>query len=116
MAYDREGSIDGAWENFGYIIVEDCCREWMEHEMSVRGLEIMKGYIERKIAEAEDAASKQRLRRRLKTVKGNLASQKGFRKACENWLDSDFCFGLCGYTKDELIGNMRERLRDHGMR
>lgn len=91
--------IDSAWENFGYIIVNDCCEEWMEATKRVRHWEIKRGWKE--LTWGEEAA---------------LSHARHRKKQCEEWLNSDLCYSICGYTGEELIENMKERLRDYGVR
>lgn len=97
----RGGDVDieEAWVNFGYIIVNDCCEEWMEATRRIRRLEIKRGWQD--LTWGEEAV---------------LAHAKHEKKQCEKWLKSDLCYDLCGYSGEELIENLKERLRDYGVR
>ena len=95
----EERTIMEAWENLGYAIVEDCCAEWIEQTRTMRKLEIKKAW--KGLTRGQEIL---------------LSHARARRKMCEEWLRTDWCYDLCGYEGDELIENMKERLRDYGLR
>lgn len=94
-----EQSIDEAWENLGYAIVEDCCQQWLECAITIKKLEVRRAW--------------KPLTKGQETV---LAHAVGDKRLCEEYLNSDICYDICGYTGKELIENLKERVHDRGYR
>lgn len=94
MRGGKEQDIESAWVNFGYLIVNDCCEEWVRWSKVIRKLKV-----------------KQKLMGDLSRGEEMLLTRAiGERRACASWLNSDMCLGLCGYTGEELMDAMERRL------
>lgn len=96
---DNPLAIAEAWEALGYAVVEDCAREWTSWARRVRRLEIKEKYFGLKEHD-----------------KVRLSRARAEKRMCEDWLKSDFCYGLCGYDGDLIIEKLKHKLYDYGVR
>lgn len=92
---NEETSIDEAWRNFGFVIVNDACEEWLEHSVRINRLD--KKEAERGLTWGE--------RETRDNAKAN-------RRMCEKWMRSDFCYSLCGIEGETLLDGLKARLKE----
>ena len=89
-----EQDIESAWLNFGYIIVNDACEEWIRCAKRVRDLLL----------------KKDRTGHLSQGEKMMLTRAIGEKRIAERWLRSDLCYSICGYTGAELLAGLRKQL------
>lgn len=83
-------SVDDGYEELGYAILLDCCREWMSYAR------IYKAYANKTGKRARTYA--------------RAAQNRMF--ACEKWLRSEMCFAICGHDGEEVIAHLKDRIAE----
>lgn len=91
---NEESSIDEAWRNFGLVIVNDACEEWLECAKGLKKLEIKSRH--RGLTSIDEA--------RAATLKANM-------KLTERWLRGDLCYSLCGIEGQVIMENLEKQVR-----
>lgn len=103
-------TLEEAWRQFGYSIIADCCEEWIMYAKLKYKYEYDYNYWDKMLHTYTSKKYKDRARYKRNYAARQKQTMDACMKLCEKWLDSDLCYSICGFTGEELVQNMKERL------